>query len=163
FVDAKTDYFDSYVRSYTDLPFLVDLEDDGHGRYRPGRFVTASDLGSTVTAEADTADAEFKPAVWDKRTGRVTIPNGTLGHRRAGAPCRRSARLTPRHTRCGPDRRDPSAALRHRRPGRDRRGHPRGPRRPHRRSGGDHGLRPHARRIRCRPSGPARDLGGELR
>jgi nitrate reductase alpha subunit len=81
FVDAKTDYFDSYVRSYTDLPFLVDLEDDGHGRYRPGRFVTASDLGSTVTAEADTADAEFKPAVWDKRTGRVTIPNGTLGHR----------------------------------------------------------------------------------
>src|SRR5699024_10610296 len=81
FVDAKTDYFDSYVRSYTDLPFLVDLEDDGSGRYRPGRFVTASDLGSTVTAEADTAAARPQPAVSDKRTGRATRLHRTLGHR----------------------------------------------------------------------------------
>lgn len=81
FVDARTDYFDGYVRKYTDLPFLVELEPGDDGTYQPGRFVTATDLGSATTAEADTEDADFKPALWDKATGAPAVPNGTLGHR----------------------------------------------------------------------------------
>ena len=43
FVDRVTPYFDEYVKRYTDLPFLVCLEQRGDS-YVPGKFLTASDL-----------------------------------------------------------------------------------------------------------------------
>ena len=81
FVERTTDYFDDYVRRYTDLPFLVALDEGEDGAYTPGKFVVASDLGSEVTPEADTEHADFKPALWDTVTGAPAVPNGTLGHR----------------------------------------------------------------------------------
>jgi nitrate reductase alpha subunit len=80
FRDRQVPHFTDYVRRFTDLPFLVTLERCG-GAWRPGRFLTAADLGEV------SENAEFKPAVFDRGTGSARIPNGSLGFRwgQAGA------------------------------------------------------------------------------
>ncbi|WP_223830515.1 nitrate reductase subunit alpha [Nocardiopsis quinghaiensis] len=74
FVDRTTPYFDDYVKRYTDLPFLVRLDRDGDS-YRPGKFLTADDLGDTGE------NAAFKTVLLDERTDEATVPNGSLGFR----------------------------------------------------------------------------------
>ena len=74
FVDRVTPYFDEYVKHYTDLPFLVCLEQLGD-TYVPGKFLTASDLGDK------SEHAEFKTVLIDTSTGAPIIPNGSLGFR----------------------------------------------------------------------------------
>ena len=77
FVDRDTPRFSEYVRTYTDLPFLVTL------RERPGvpgawvadRFLTASDLGRTGEGDA------WRTVLLDAATGVPVVPNGTLGDR----------------------------------------------------------------------------------
>jgi nitrate reductase alpha subunit len=71
FVERTTAYFEHYVKRFTDLPFLVRVDDDG----RPGKMLTAADLGG------DDENAAFKPVLIDGRTGEAVVPNGTLGHR----------------------------------------------------------------------------------
>jgi nitrate reductase / nitrite oxidoreductase, alpha subunit len=71
-VDRRVPYFEDYTRRYTDLPFLVTLEDG-----KPARFLQASDLGS------DETNAEWKPVVFVD--GRPVVPNGTVGHRWDGS------------------------------------------------------------------------------
>ena len=44
FVDRQTPYFTEYVKTYTDLPHLVRLEEAGDGAYTAGKFLTAADL-----------------------------------------------------------------------------------------------------------------------
>ena len=44
FVDRDTPYFTQYVKSYTDLPHLVRLEEAADGEYTAGKFLTAADL-----------------------------------------------------------------------------------------------------------------------
>ncbi len=85
FVDRTVGYFDSYVKTYTDLPYLVALEeyagDPADGtvpRLRPGKFVTASDLDDDRATEEN---AQFKPVLLDETTGQVVVPGGSLGHR----------------------------------------------------------------------------------
>ncbi|WP_203746186.1 nitrate reductase subunit alpha [Actinoplanes cyaneus] len=68
FVERQVPYFQDYVRKFTDLPFLVTI-DDG----KAGRFLTAADLGE--------ADGEHKPVLIDQRDGAIVVPNGTLGFR----------------------------------------------------------------------------------
>ncbi|MGW3542184.1 nitrate reductase subunit alpha [Nocardia niigatensis] len=75
FVDKRTDYFDTYVKRYTDLPFLVRLVPDGDA-YRPGKSLTAADLDGFAAEE----NAAFKTVVLGA-DGRVVIPNGSLGFR----------------------------------------------------------------------------------
>ncbi|WP_370167006.1 nitrate reductase subunit alpha [Streptomyces albogriseolus] len=80
FVDRVTPYFTDYVKKYTDLPFLVALDerDDTPGTYRAGKFLTAADLGGEhATAE----HAEFRTVLLDAATGQPVVPNGTLGDR----------------------------------------------------------------------------------
>lgn len=74
YVEQKTDYFYDYALKYTDLPYLITLNQDG-GRYVSDRFLTASDLGMPF------ARAEWKPAVMDEQSGKMVIPNGSIGHR----------------------------------------------------------------------------------
>src|SRR5262249_30879234 len=74
FVDRQVDYFTGYVKRYTDLPFLVSLVDNGDGTYRPGKFLTAEDLDSTV------GNASFKTVLLDG-DGNPVVPNGSLGFR----------------------------------------------------------------------------------
>ena len=73
FVDRTTPQFEDYVKRFTDLPFLVTL-DERDGRVVPGRFLTASDLGQTDE------HSEFKTVLLDG-AGQPVVPNGSLGFR----------------------------------------------------------------------------------
>jgi nitrate reductase alpha subunit len=77
FVDRQVRYFTDYVTRYTDLPFLVTLDDAGDGTYRPGKLLTAADLGG----EPSTVDnAAFKTVLLDT-AGTPVVPHGSLGFR----------------------------------------------------------------------------------
>ena len=75
FVERTTPYFESYVKRFTDLPFLVGLDQRDDGTYVPGKFLTAHDLGRTDE------NAQFKTVLLDAATGAPVVPNGTLGDR----------------------------------------------------------------------------------
>src|SRR5690348_10726608 len=73
FRDRQVPYFTDYVKTYTDLPFLVSLRDRGDG-YVPDRFVTAADLagdpagdsaGDSAGDEAGSEAAAHKTVVLD--------------------------------------------------------------------------------------------------
>jgi nitrate reductase alpha subunit len=74
FVERTVPRFVDYVKRYSDLPFLVTLE-ERDGAYVPGKFVTAADLGDT------SENAAFKTVLIDSATGRPAVPNGSLGFR----------------------------------------------------------------------------------
>ncbi|GHG46561.1 nitrate reductase subunit alpha [Flavimobilis marinus] len=74
FVDRQVPYFDDYVKKFTDLPFLIRLEESGDG-YVPGKFLTAADLGE------DSEHAEFKTVLVDAATQEAVVPPGSLGFR----------------------------------------------------------------------------------
>ncbi|HET8600162.1 MAG TPA: nitrate reductase subunit alpha [Segeticoccus sp.] len=76
FVEQRTERFDHYVKRYTDLPFLVTLE-ERDGSYVPGRFLTAADLGGEA---AQTENAQSKTVLLDA-DGSPVVPNGSLGFR----------------------------------------------------------------------------------
>jgi nitrate reductase alpha subunit len=76
FVDRTTPYFDDYVKRFTDLPFLVRIDDDGSALH-PGKMLTAADLEEYAGEE----NAAFKPVLLDAGTGDAVVPNGSLGHR----------------------------------------------------------------------------------
>ena len=74
YVESPTDYFYQYAQKYTDLPYLIKLKRNG-AAYVSDHFLTASDLGLPLT------NKEWKPAVIDKQTKKMVIPNGSIGHR----------------------------------------------------------------------------------
>lgn len=74
FVQRRVPFFVDYVRRYTDLPFLVTLE-ERDGAFVPGKFLRASDLGEISEG------SEWKTVVVDGRTGEPVVPGGTLGER----------------------------------------------------------------------------------
>jgi nitrate reductase alpha subunit len=78
FVDRSVPYFEGYVRRYTDLPFLVRLEEhpDGQGLV-PSKFLMAADLPE----HAQTEGAAFKTVLFDANTGAPVVPNGSMGYR----------------------------------------------------------------------------------
>ena len=78
FVERKIPYFEGYARRYTDLPFLVRLEQhsDGLGLV-PTKFLTAADLPDQAAAEG----AAFKTVLLDAATGEPVVPNGSIGFR----------------------------------------------------------------------------------
>lgn len=81
FVDRQVPYFTDYVKTYTDLPFLIILDEktDADGTvYTPGKFLTAADLDDE---RADAENAHFKTVLLDSATGAAVVPNGSLGFR----------------------------------------------------------------------------------
>ncbi|WP_199806848.1 MULTISPECIES: nitrate reductase subunit alpha [unclassified Streptomyces] len=79
FVDRRTPYFEHYVKRFTDLPFLVALDEVAGepGTYAPGKFLTAADLGGT---HARAEHPAFRTVLLDA-DGNPVVPNGTLGDR----------------------------------------------------------------------------------
>lgn len=81
FVDRRTPFFVDYVQKYTDLPFLIRLEEhdgvDGRGGLVPGTFLTAQDLGGGADED------RWKTVLIDGVTGEPVIPNGSMGFRYA--------------------------------------------------------------------------------
>ncbi|MFD4182914.1 nitrate reductase subunit alpha, partial [Rhodococcus sp. NPDC058514] len=74
FIEKNTEYFTDYVKKYTDLPYLITLDERGDG-YVPGKFLTAADLGDTSEG------AEHKTVLLNAETGETVVPGGSLGHR----------------------------------------------------------------------------------
>ncbi|AXH96527.1 nitrate reductase subunit alpha [Ornithinimicrobium avium] len=81
FVDRETDFFAGYTKRFTDLPYLVTLDevDGAEGVFRPGKFLVAGDLEGHP--ESTSENAMWKPAVLDAATEEVAIPQGSIGHR----------------------------------------------------------------------------------
>lgn len=76
FVRREVPYFTDYVKTCTDLPFLVRLEEREDGVVVPGKFLTAEDLPG---AEAHSENAAFKTVLVDARTDKPVVPGGSLG------------------------------------------------------------------------------------
>ena len=74
---GKSSYFDEYCRNYTDMPFLVMLE-ERDGNYVPNRTLRASDFKGALGA---TKNADWKPVIFDANSNQVVVPNGTIGSR----------------------------------------------------------------------------------
>ncbi len=70
--DRKVDYFESYSRQYTDLPFLVEINET-----RPGKYLRADRLGRY----SQTENGEWKLLVWDEEANEPRMPNGSVGDR----------------------------------------------------------------------------------
>ena len=77
YVDGQSEYFSEYVRKYSDMPFLVMLEEKD-GRWVPGRTLRASDFDAALQHENN---PEWKPVVLDAQSNQVVVPNGTIGSR----------------------------------------------------------------------------------
>src|SRR5699024_8936085 len=74
YIDRETPYFLDYVKKYTDLPFLITLNQDGD-RLRSGKFLRAENINM------DISNAEWKSVMYDKNKQTFAVPNGTIGHR----------------------------------------------------------------------------------
>ncbi|MFD7918757.1 nitrate reductase subunit alpha [Streptomyces sp. NPDC059740] len=79
FVERQVPYFADYVRRFTDLPFLVELQEREPGSHVPGAFVTAADLG--LAQDAQEEGRRWMPVLLDAATDTPVVPNGTLGDR----------------------------------------------------------------------------------
>ena len=69
------DFFVEYTRKFTDFPFLVRLEPGKDGKYQATRFLNGQDMGRSDK------HADFKHYVIDEKTGKLVVPNGTMGDR----------------------------------------------------------------------------------
>ncbi len=90
--DRQVPRFIDYVRTYTDLPFLVTLR-ERDGAYVPDHFLTAADLDEElITADGrrgnlagdrgdDEEAAQWKTVVFDEASGAPAVPNGSIGFR----------------------------------------------------------------------------------
>ena len=76
-LDRPSAYFQDYARRYTDLPMLVKLV-ERDGRYVPDRFLRATDFSDKL-AQANNPD--WKTVAFDERSGKVVVPNGSIGFR----------------------------------------------------------------------------------
>jgi nitrate reductase alpha subunit len=74
YIERKAEYFTTYAKAYTDLPFVVVL-DPQEDAYVPGRFLRASDLG------AEGEHTRWKTILYDSAAARFCIPNGSIGFR----------------------------------------------------------------------------------
>lgn len=74
YVDRQVEYFTSYAKTFTDLPFAVILKPCDQG-YVSERFLRASDLGY------DGNNAEWKTICFDSVSKSFVIPNGSIGFR----------------------------------------------------------------------------------
>ena len=72
FRDRQVPYFTDYVKTYTDLPFLVTLREHAGG-WVPDRFLTSADLEGGGSAH--------QTVLLDSATGEPVLPNGTLASR----------------------------------------------------------------------------------
>jgi len=76
-LENTSDYFDEYCRTYSDMPFLVKLEDRGDC-YAPGQMVRASDFDGSLDEKNN---PEWKTVCFDELTNEITVPTGSIGFR----------------------------------------------------------------------------------
>jgi nitrate reductase alpha subunit len=76
-LDKVDPYFDDYCRTYTDMPFLVML-DEKEGRYVPGRMLRASDFEDGL---GQSNNPEWKTVAIDENNEGLIAPHGSIGYR----------------------------------------------------------------------------------
>ncbi|GAB4370878.1 MAG: nitrate reductase subunit alpha [Calditrichia bacterium] len=76
YVDRQVPYFTSYLRKYTDAPYLVVLEKNG-GKYRAGRLMRTNQFNRYKSSE----NGDWKFLVWDESHNEPRCPRGSVGHR----------------------------------------------------------------------------------
>jgi nitrate reductase alpha subunit len=76
-VDRQAAYFRDYVRKYTDMPMLVKLVRQ-NGRLVPERLLRASDFEASL---GEKNNPEWKTVAFDEISGKVVVPNGSIGFR----------------------------------------------------------------------------------
>ena len=76
-VEKPSAYFQDYARRYTDLPMLVKLV-KRDGRIVPDRFMRATDFSDKL---GQANNPEWKTVAFDERSGKVVVPNGSIGFR----------------------------------------------------------------------------------
>ncbi len=81
YFNKRSSYFDDYVRRYTDMPNLVQLEErtlpDGRKVVVPGRYVRASDFNGKLGQDNN---PDWKTVALDEHD-KVVLPNGSIGFR----------------------------------------------------------------------------------
>ncbi|GAB3343153.1 nitrate reductase subunit alpha [Chromohalobacter beijerinckii] len=77
-LDNPSAYFTDYVRRYTDMPCLVELEPREDGSYAPGRQMRASDFEASL---GQGNNPEWKTLVWDEARDQLVVPRGSIGFR----------------------------------------------------------------------------------
>lgn len=75
-------YFTDYLKTYTDMPFLVEVGTEAEATPEPGAnaprtYLRAGDL----PRYRDVENGEWKLLVWDRESGGPRMPVGTLGFR----------------------------------------------------------------------------------
>ena len=94
FVDRQVPFFTDYVKTYTDLPFLITLTENAeHGGLVPGKFLTEAELeispelveghSSTSSERKSPPEAAWKTVLLDAASGKPVVPNGSMGFRYA--------------------------------------------------------------------------------
>ncbi|MCG3151361.1 MAG: Respiratory nitrate reductase 1 alpha chain [bacterium] len=73
----QVSYFTDYLKTFTDAPYLVELEPVPEGGYRPRQMVRAGRLAQY--AEVEHPDWQF--LMWDTTTGAPKLPKGSVGYR----------------------------------------------------------------------------------
>ncbi len=76
-VTNKSEYFTNYIKQYTDMPFLVMLEEK-QGVLAAGRTLRASDIDGALGEKDNT---EWKPLLIDGKTNKIVVPTGAVGSR----------------------------------------------------------------------------------
>ena len=76
-LDKIDPYFDDYCRTYTDMPFLVMLEEQ-NGKLVPGRMLRASDFESNL---GEDNNPDWKTVALDEKSGKIIAPLGSIGYR----------------------------------------------------------------------------------
>ncbi|MBC8202206.1 MAG: nitrate reductase subunit alpha, partial [Planctomycetes bacterium] len=76
-VNRRSQYFYDYVKQYTNLPFVVQLDKQEDGSYLQGRFMRATDFSDYAGEE----NADWKLIQLEQGTDKVKLPIGTLGYR----------------------------------------------------------------------------------
>jgi nitrate reductase / nitrite oxidoreductase, alpha subunit len=74
YIDRQCEYFNNYAKSYTDLPFLVVLEQQSEN-YLAGSFLRAADIGKEIVND------EWKTVFFDNKGQQFVVPNGSIGFR----------------------------------------------------------------------------------
>ena len=77
YVNQTTPYFDSYVKKYTDLPYLIKLE-PADGGYKCGMMLRTSDFEDQLGVKEH---ADWHLIQLDEKTGKMVVPNGSMGTR----------------------------------------------------------------------------------
>ncbi|MDF3933671.1 nitrate reductase subunit alpha [Pseudomonas citronellolis] len=77
-LEQPSAYFTDYIRRYTDMPILVELEPREDGSLVPGKQLRASDFAGNL---AQANNPEWKTVAWDETGERLVVPRGSIGFR----------------------------------------------------------------------------------